>query len=70
VRDVVVAGDTDETTVKLLADAQTNGGLLLAVPGRQVDALTDHLGSSGDGVAVIGRLVERADTVAIVLEPE
>ena len=68
VRDVVDAGDTEEITLKLLADAQTNGGLLLAVPRKQVDSLRERLESSGDGAAVIGRLVERADAVAIVLD--
>jgi len=70
VREVIEAGDTEETTLKLLADAQTNGGLLLAVPGRQVDALIDQLESSGDGAAVIGRLVDRVDTVSILLDTE
>ena len=70
VREFIEAGDTEETTLKLLADAQTNGGLLLAVPGRQVDALIDQLESSGDGAAVIGRLVDRVDTVSILLDTE
>ena len=37
-------------------DAQTSGGLLLAVAPAQVDELSDRLGASGDTAAVVGRL--------------
>lgn len=46
----------------LLADAQTSGGLLIAVDERRLDALLAHLRAGGVGVrAVIGRAVP-ADT--------
>ena len=68
-RDAIDAGDTDETVLKLLADAQTNGGLLLAVPSNHVEGLTERLRSSGDGAWVIGRLVERAETAILLVAP-
>lgn len=66
-RDVVDPGDTNEITFMLLADAQTNGGLLLAVAPERVDGLVDRLTTAGDGADVIGELVDRKDTTAIVL---
>jgi selenide,water dikinase len=42
----------------LLADAQTSGGLLAAVPETSVPQLLDQLRRSGDGAAaVVGRVV-------------
>ena len=49
--------DGDETTLTLLADAQTSGGLLLACPPGRVDALCGDLAAAGDTAAVIGRCV-------------
>lgn len=45
----------DETTLTVLADAQTSGGLLLACPPDRVDELCADLTAGGDTAAVIGR---------------
>jgi selenide, water dikinase len=66
-RDAVDAGDTDEVILKLLADAQTNGGLLLAIAPDGVDTLRDRLVAGGDRAHVIGEIVERSDAVLIEL---
>ena len=50
----------DDTTLTLLADAQTSGGLLLACPPDTVDALCADLVAAGDHAAVIGRCVPGA----------
>ncbi|HET7039585.1 MAG TPA: selenide, water dikinase SelD, partial [Gemmatimonadales bacterium] len=42
----------------LLADAQTSGGLLVAVDGEAADTLTAELAARGAGNAVIGEVVE------------
>ncbi len=63
----VDVGTTDDTTLNLLYDAQTNGGLLLAVSPDHADALVDRLEASGDGAYRIGEMIQRADPNAIVL---
>ncbi len=63
----VDAGTTDDTTLNLLYDAQTNGGLLLAVFPDYADALVDRLEASGDGAYRIGEMIQRAEPNAIVL---
>jgi len=60
-------GTTDDTTLNLLYDAQTNGGLLLAVSPDHADALVDRLEASGDGAYRIGEMIQRAEPNAIVL---
>lgn len=60
------AGDLDEATVTLLADAQTSGGLLFACdPAAAADAAA-ALRAEGHPAAVVGRLVE-GDAGALVL---
>ena len=51
-------GDIDPTTVALLADAQTNGGLLLAVARDRLDAIEG---------AVVGEVTERTGDLSIRL---
>ena len=63
----VDVGTTDDTTLNLLYDAQTNGGLLLAVSPDHADALVDRLEASGDGAYRIGEMIQRAEPNAIVL---
>ncbi|GMQ85180.1 MAG: selenide, water dikinase SelD [Acidimicrobiia bacterium] len=65
----VDAGTTDDATLGLLYDAQTNGGLLLAVSPDRADALVDRLEASGDGAYRVGQIVERTEPHAIVLRP-
>jgi selenide,water dikinase len=50
-------GDLGEISRILVTDAQTSGGLLLAVSPDRVDDLVDRLTSGGDRAAVIGRIV-------------
>jgi selenide,water dikinase len=53
-------GDLDPACRLLLADAQTSGGLLIAVPEDRVGALLDALGAEGTpAAAVVGRLLDR-----------
>lgn len=68
VRDIVDEGAVDETTLRLLADAQTNGGLLLAVAPERADELAERLAAAGDVAARIGTLEPRRDTT-ILLTP-
>jgi selenide,water dikinase len=63
----VDVGTTDDTTLNLLYDAQTNGGLLLAVSPDHADSLVDRLEASGDGAYRIGEMIHRAEPSAIVL---
>jgi selenide,water dikinase len=52
-------GDIDGTWQLLLADAQTNGGLLLAIEAPLGNALLQALEDEGESGVVIGRMVER-----------
>ena len=56
--DVVWAAEISEPVRTLLADSQTSGGLLLAVPPDRVDALRADLHGQGTAAAVIGKLAE------------
>lgn len=53
-----VDGDVDEVDLKVLADAQTSGGLLIAVAPDSVDELMGALAESVPEAAVIGELVD------------
>ena len=51
---------TDRPTQLLLCDAQTSGGLLIAVPGERRDILISELTSAGvETVAAIGEVIEQ-----------
>ena len=54
---VSFADPVDETTRVLLGDAQTSGGLLMAVPAHRVDEVLADLEESTPAHAVIGRVV-------------
>jgi selenide, water dikinase len=50
--------DVDETTVRILADAQTSGGLLISVPSDRSDELVHALVAAGTlAAAVIGEIM-------------
>lgn len=51
-------GDEDPLLVQLLCDAQTSGGLLIAVPPERVDGLLVALADAGAAGAVVGRAVK------------
>ncbi|MBV6509059.1 MAG: Selenide, water dikinase [Acidimicrobiales bacterium] len=56
VEGALVPGETDATTVTLLADAQTSGGLLFGVTAERVDRVLADLRRSGHTAAAIGRV--------------
>jgi selenide,water dikinase len=56
--DIAWAAEISEPVRTLLADSQTSGGLLLAVPPDRVDALKADLRGQGTAAAVIGKLTE------------
>jgi selenide,water dikinase len=51
-------------------DAQTSGGLLISVPAERAEALAENARKHGASAAcVIGEVVERQGTTALVLRP-
>jgi selenide,water dikinase len=54
----ITSDEVDETTVRILADAQTSGGVLISVPSDRSDEMVDALASAGTLAAdVIGEIV-------------
>ncbi len=64
---VRLAPSIDDATTALLFDAQTSGGLLMAVPADQADALLAKLQARHPQAAVVGACVARTD-VSIIVE--
>jgi selenide,water dikinase len=64
---VRLAPSIDAATAALLFDAQTSGGLLMAVPAGEADALLAKLKPNHPQAAVVGECVERTD-VSIIVE--
>jgi len=59
VRPTVVADGIDELIIRILADAQTSGGMLIAVAPDRLDALIQALEAEHTlAAAVIGRIIE------------
>jgi selenium donor protein len=56
----------DDSEFALMCDAQTSGGLLIAVPEDKAAALQARFREGGLFYAKIGRITERAGTVALV----
>ena len=54
-----VAPGVDEASVNLGFDAQTSGGLLIAVPAERLEELRRSLARRGAGSFVIGKIIER-----------
>ncbi len=61
---VAVAHGLDAVCVDLVFDAQTSGGLVLAVPQERVEAVQAFLRERGDMAECIGRVVPREDAGA------
>jgi selenide,water dikinase len=61
-----VAPDADEALVNLGFDAQTSGGLLIAIPAERLEILCQALARRGADAFVIGRVVDRADGQILV----
>ncbi len=57
----------DETRVKLVFDAETSGGLLIAVPQARAQALEDGLAARGQLVARVGHVVADAGVAVEVV---
>jgi len=64
--DLAVADGVDEADVYLGFDAQTSGGLLLAVPADKHAALLDALTRRGVQPTTVGRIVEESDGKILV----
>jgi len=58
---VRIAQGVDGLLVDLIFDAQTSGGLLLAVPSDRVDEVRGFLESSGEGATEVGRVLGSAE---------
>ncbi|GBD85970.1 selenide, water dikinase [bacterium BMS3Abin02] len=59
VRPALVVEGVDDTSIRILADAQTSGGLLMAVALERLDAMLDALAEERTpAAAVIGEIVE------------
>ncbi|MGD0743858.1 MAG: selenide, water dikinase SelD [Verrucomicrobiota bacterium] len=58
--------DVDEALVNLGFDAQTSGGLLIAVPAERLETLRQSLARRGAGNFVIGRILGASDTKIFV----
>ena len=63
-RDVSLAAGLDPILCDLTFDAQTSGGLVLAVPEAKLEAATTMLTAGGDLAAAIGRVVEQQKDLA------
>ncbi len=66
VKDVVHFGETPTAIQTILVDAQTSGGLLLAVPEDDLDALVAAIVDGGDIAAVIGRVDAQIDGSTLI----
>ena len=53
-RETQISGEVDPILVDMVFDAQTSGGLVLAVPGAKVQQVRQDLQAQGDLAAVIG----------------
>lgn len=60
-----VTSRVGETDLKILADAQTSGGLLMAVPPDILGGLMERLRAAAPGAAVIGEFVRAGERPAI-----
>jgi len=59
-------GDVDDTTIRVLADAQTSGGLLIAVPPFEVGRLLERLESETTPSAVVVGEIDEGDGRVVV----
>jgi selenide,water dikinase len=65
-RTVVAEGVADEEFL-LLCDAQTSGGLLVALPAAEAERYAERCRQKGaERTAVVGRVVERAEKALVV----
>jgi selenide,water dikinase len=63
-RSVLEAGAVDSLYLDIIADAQTSGGLLLAVPAAEApDAVSGLRGAGVADAAIIGEILDRSEGV-------
>jgi selenide, water dikinase len=62
-----IAPDVDEARVCLGFDAQTSGGLLIAIPAQRLEELRQSLARRGVSGFVIGRILDNADKQILVV---
>jgi selenide,water dikinase len=66
-KELVDAAELDDSLRAVLFDAQTSGGLLIALPTDRTQALMERLDAGGvRGAAVIGSLVEGSGRIEVV----
>lgn len=68
VRPILVVEDVDETTLRILADAQTSGGMLMAVASNRAEKLLDELNEEETPVAVVIGEIIPDDCASIVVD--
>jgi selenide,water dikinase len=61
----ILDSSVDDVMIKILADAQTSGGLLMAVPDEALDGLLRELEGQSPVAVVIGEIVEGAPRIAV-----
>ena len=61
-----IMDSAEQCLVDLIADPQTSGGLLVALPGDQAMELCKKLTAQGITGAIIGEVVEKADVDLII----
>ncbi len=59
-------GNTTEAARVLLTDAQTSGGLLIAVPSAQTESLVAALEGGAPAAAVVGELTVEAGRIRVI----
>jgi selenide,water dikinase len=62
-----VRGTSDPSRVELLFDAQTSGGLLVAVPAERAEEMVERAAEEGVTPRVVGRVAERRSGVTLVV---
>ncbi len=65
VRDQIDTGSLDETTILMLADAQTSGGLVFGVDPAETPGVQARLAESGNDAALIGRTSEGSGRISL-----
>ena len=65
IRDQIDTGSLDETTILMLADAQTSGGLVFGVDPAETPGVQARLAAGGNDAALIGRTSEGSGRISL-----
>jgi selenide,water dikinase len=68
-RTMEIEGSPDALRVEFLFDAQTSGGLLIAVPPDRAAELVERAAAAGARPHVVGRVRQRKGDVSLIVEP-